>query len=76
MKGSKRQPTQLEIGTTLAAELGAIIERMGSDHPDLNAEILRYIQQLDQRHPNWQPVLEQAHRRLIGGKLGASRRDG
>lgn len=70
MKGSKGQPTQLEIGRTLAIELGAIIERMGSDHPDLISQLLRYIKELDQQHPDWRPVMEQARDRLIGGKLG------
>lgn len=69
---TKRTPTPSirEIGTILAAELGAIIERMGPDHPDLISQLLRYIQQLDQQHPDWRPVMEQARDRLIGGKLG------
>jgi len=69
-------PSVATIGRTLAAELGEIIDRLGQDHPELNREILRYIERLDQQHPEWGPVMEQAHRRLIGGKLGASRRDG
>ena len=66
----KPVPTQLEIGLTLAAELGAIIDKLGPDHPDLNRHMLRYIEKLDSHHPDWQPVMEQARQRLIGGKLG------
>ena len=63
-------PTLKNIGKTLAAELAAIINNMGPGHPDLNAEMLVYIQQLDQLHPTWQPVMDQARQRLIGGKPG------
>ncbi len=42
-----------ELGNTLATEMSAIIDRLGPDHPDLNRYILRYIEDLDERHPEW-----------------------
>ncbi len=42
-----------KLGLTLAEEMGAIIDRVGADHPNLNEHILRYIEGLDEAHPEW-----------------------
>ena len=44
---------RLKLGRTLAAEMGDLIDRLGPKHPQLNEALLRYIQNLDTRHPEW-----------------------
>ena len=58
-------PTIRQIGTTLADELGAIVDELGEDHPDLLRHIVRYIQRLDESHPTWGPVLDRARDRQL-----------
>ena len=69
----KSTRTIRNIGTTLAAELGALIQKVGENHPDLHEQILRYIEQLDDRHPEWRPDLERVRyrqlRRLEGHRI-------
>ena len=66
-KPKKSHLSVTEIGQTLAAELGEIVDRLGEDNPDLIGEILRYIGGLDSRHPDWRFPMERAQARLVGG---------
>lgn len=67
---AKRTPTPSlkNIGKTLTEELGQIVDHLGSDHPDLLTALMKYITELDWRHPGWRPTLDRAQARLIGGK--------
>ena len=61
----KSPPSIRQIGTTLADELGALVDKLGEDHPELLRHIVRYIQQLDELHPTWGPVLDRARDRYL-----------
>ncbi len=60
-----RRPTLREIGEQLANELGAIIDEAEPDDPKARHQVLAYIKSLDQRHPEWRPIMEQSRIRHL-----------
>ena len=67
------RPTLTAVGQGLATEMGAILDRLGLDHPDLLAELSRYIAQLHEHHPDWIPVMRDTHERLLTRRMGTTR---
>lgn len=64
-KSGSLRPSQKQIGLALARELQEIIDRMGENHPNLSIQILRYVTELDERHPDWRSVMERVRDRQL-----------
>ena len=59
----KPRITKTQVGLALAKELGALIDEVGENHPDLPSEILGYVKTMNARHPGWKSFWKEQVRR-------------
>jgi hypothetical protein len=73
----KRRPNILAVGRALVAEMKELMDRVGPDDPDLMEHLRRYMLQLNQRHPDWRPIMrrfcQRQSDRILNPKLRRDR---
>ena len=66
LKITSHRPTMREIEREMATEIKRIIEKAGNDEAHQIAQLGNYVSRLYEKHPDWQPVMEMAHQKLLG----------